>query len=309
MDIVITSYEKPDLDGVSTMYAYAEYLNKIGINSSYYVWGIPKKEVAIVCNMFNISIEGVTSIEENQEVVLVDTNNLEEVPYLKAEQIVEIIDHHSKNKSSDKCINAIMQIERVGAAATLVAERFKQNNITISRDSAILLYYGIISNSINLKANVTAQKDIEMTNWLKEQCDEISEEKIEEIFTLKSKIEDKDLRVEMEAEIALNYKNEKITIAQLEVANMEDFLKEKEDKIVKILSQIKQEKNLDYIVINCVDILNGFNIILTVSDKEEQLFNKIFGYEFKNRRCKINKIMQRKDLTKAIREASINDKG
>ena len=50
---------------------------------------------------------------------------------------------------------------------------------------------------------------------------------------------------------------------------MEDFLKEKEDKIVKILSQIKQEKNLDYIVINCVDILNGFNIILTVSDKEE----------------------------------------
>ena len=95
-----------------------------------------------------------------------------------------------------------------------------------------MLYYGIISNSINLKANVTAQKDIEMTNWLKEQCDEISEEKIEEIFTLKSKIEDKDLRVEMEAEIALNYKNEKITIAQLEVANMEDFLKEKEDKIV-----------------------------------------------------------------------------
>lgn len=200
MDRIITSYEKPDLDGVSTMYAYAEYLNKIGTKSSYYVWGVPKKEVAIVCDMFNISLEGVTSIEENQ-----------------------------------------------------------------------------------------------------------SEEKIEEIFTLKSKIEDKDLRVEMEAEIALNYNNEKITIAQLEVANMEDFLKEKEDKIVKILSQIKQEKNLDYIVINCVDILNGFNIILTISDKEEQLFNKIFGYEFKNRRCKINKIMQRKDLTKAIREASIND--
>ena len=42
-------------------------------------------------------------------------------------------------------------------------------------------------------------------------------------------------------------------------------------------------------------------------DKEEQLLDKIFGYEFKNRRCKTNKIMQRKDLTKAIREASIND--
>lgn len=303
MKRIVTSYESPDLDGVSSMYAYSEYLNKTGIESDYYISKQPKKEVGIVCDLFNIQLDGIEKIEDNQEVVVVDTNNLLEVPFVNPEYIVEIIDHHSKNESSQKSTKAKIQIERLGAVATLIAEKFKENHIPISRNSAILLYYGIISNSINLKANITASKDIQMVNWLKEQCSEISEEKIGEIFTLKSKIEDENLREEMEAEIVLNYKDKSITVAQLEVANMEDFLKEKEEKIVRILQQIQQEKSLDYIFINCVDILNGFNILVTIDDETERFLNKVFGYEFKNRRCKFNKVMQRKDLTKVIRES------
>lgn len=302
MKRIVTSYENPDLDGVSSMYAYSEYLNKTGIESNYYIKGQPKKEVEIVCDLFNIQLDGIEKIENDYEVVIVDTNNLREVPFINPDKITEFIDHHFENESSKRCTKAIKQIERVGAAATLVAERFKKMNIPISRNSAILLYYGIISNSINLKATITAQKDIQMANWLKEQCSEISEEKIKEIFTLKSKIEDDNLRVEMEAEMAFDYNGESITIAQLEVANIEDFLKEKEEKIVKILKQIQQEKSIDYICINCVDILNAFNIILTIDDKTEELFNNLFGYRFENRRCKLNKIIQRKDLSKVIRE-------
>ena len=304
MKRIVTSYESPDLDGVSSMYAYSEYLNKIGIQSDYYVAKQPKQEVKIVCDLFHILLEGATKIEDNQEVVVLDTNNLAEVPFVNPENIVEIIDHHSKNESNKKCTKARIQIERLGAVATLIAEKFKENHTPISRNAAILLYYGIISNSINLKANVTDQKDIQMVNWLQEQCSEISAEKIKEIFTLKSKIEDDKLREEMEAELAFDYNDKSITIAQLEVANVEEFLKEKEEKIVGILKQIKKEKARDYILINCIDILNGFNIILTIDDQTEELLNKLFGYKFKNRRCKFNKIMQRKDLSKVIRENS-----
>lgn len=163
------------------MYAYSEYLNKIGIPSDYYIVGNPKKEVQIVCNLFNINLYGSKEIFEEQQVVLLDTNNLEEAPFLKPEQIVEIIDHHSKNKSSEQCKNAKIHIERLGAVATLIAEKFRNDNVRISRESAILLYYGIISNSINLKASITNQKDIDMAGWLEEQCDEITKEKIEEL--------------------------------------------------------------------------------------------------------------------------------
>lgn len=303
MKRIVTSYQSPDLDGVSSMYAYSEYLTKIGEESSYFISGEPKQEVKIVCDLFNIKLMGENNIQDNEEVVIVDTNNLEEVPFVNPNSIVEIIDHHSKNKSSEKCAKAKIQIERLGAVATLIAEKFKDTNTPISRESAILLYYGIISNSINLKANVTTQKDIEITEWLQKQCKEISKEKISIIFKLKSKVDETNLREEMEAEIVLNYKNKTITVAQLEIANIEEFLEKQEKNIVAILKQIKDEKSLDYIFINCVDILNGFNILLTIDDETEEFLNKVFGYEFKNRRCKFNKVMQRKDLTKVIRES------
>ena len=299
---IVTSYQEPDLDGVSSMYAYSEYLNKIGIPSAYYINGNPKKEVGIVCDLFGIDLGGIKEIFEEQEVVLLDTNNLEEVPFLKPEQIVEIIDHHSKNKSSDVCKNAKIHIERLGAVATLIAEKFKENNIPLSRESAILLYYGIISNSINLKASITNEKDINMANWLEEQCGEITKEKIEEIFTLKSKIEDSELRKEMEAEVVIHYEEKKIIVAQLEIANMEEFLSQKESLVIDILKQVKKEKNVDYIFINCIDILNGFNIILTIADGTKEFLEKKLGYSFENNRCKFNKVLQRKDITKAIRE-------
>lgn len=299
---IVTSYEEPDLDGVSSMYAYSEYLNKIGIESDYYIEGTPKKEVGIVCDLFDIKLEGCTGISKENDVVIVDTNNLEEVPFVEPEQIVEIIDHHSKNKSSEQYKNAKIHIERLGAVATLIAEKFKEDNISLSRESAILLYYGIISNSINLKASITNEKDINMASWLEEQCGEITKEKIEEIFTLKSKIEDSELRKEMEAEVVIDYAGKKLTVAQLEIANIEEFLSVKEDKVVEILNQVKQEKSLDYIFINCVDILNGFNIILTIDDTTIEFLENKLGYSFEKNRCKFDKILQRKDITKAIRE-------
>ena len=299
---IVTSYEEPDLDGVSSMYAYTEYLNKKGINSDYYIKGKPKKEVGIVCDLFNIELSGLKEISENQEAVVLDTNNLEEVYFLKPEQIIEIIDHHSKNESSKECINAKIHIERLGAVATLIAEKFKNDNVSISRESAILLYYGIISNSINLKARITNEKDIEMAKWLEEQCSDITKEKIAEIFTLKSKVEDSELRKEMEAEIAFDYNSKRITVAQLEIANIEDFIKEKEEKIIQELKTVKREKDIDYIFINCVDILNGFNIILTIDDETTNFLSTELGYVFENNKCKFEKLIQRKDITKAIRE-------
>ena len=70
---------------------------------------------------------------------------------------------------------------------------------------------------------------------------------------------------------------------------------------MKILEEVKIEKQVDHIFINCVDILNGFNIILTIDDQTEEILNNEFGFEFKNRFCKLDKLMQRKELSKVLR--------
>lgn len=52
MKYVVTSYINPDLDGTASMYAYAEYLRKIGEEADFYIEGNPMHEVEIVCDIF-----------------------------------------------------------------------------------------------------------------------------------------------------------------------------------------------------------------------------------------------------------------
>lgn len=90
--------------------------------------------------------------------------------------------------------------------------------IKISRESAILLYYGIISNTMNLKIKLTSQKDIEMANWLKQQTPEINDEITTQIFVEKSQIGDS-LREEMKVEFKDQFMSISWSMGQLEVAN------------------------------------------------------------------------------------------
>lgn len=301
MKYIVTSYIDPDLDGTSSMYAYSEFLRKTGKESDYYIEGEPMQEVQIVCDMFDIALKGAKEIGDEDKVIVVDTNDLELIPVKKLENIVEFIDHHMKYDNSPKCKNAKFQIEMIGAAASLVAEKFQKNDVEISRECAILLYYGIISNTINFKAKVTTPKDLEMAKWLKEQCDEISEEKVAEIFVKKSQIRDS-LKDEMEAQVVREFQNKKITIAQLEYANVEDFLQENEMQIRKILSDIKREKNLDYILINCVDILKGFSTILVIDEETEKLISDLLKVKLQNRKVQLNHLILRKEIYRMLDE-------
>lgn len=135
-----------------------------------------------------------------------------------------------------------------------------------------------------------------MLDWLASLYDEISYNRIEEIFIQKSKIEETNLRHEMEAELIFNIANSKITVAQLEIANLEDFLKLNKYKINQILETIKIEKQLDYIFINCVDILDGFNILLTVDEKTTSLLEKAYNLSFINNEAKTQHLILRKEL-------------
>ena len=298
---IVTSYIKPDIDGISSVYAYAELLRKMGYNAEYYYEGQARKEVQIVLETYGIELKTVSQIFSDDEVILVDTNGLRYLPKaINANQIKEVIDHHKMNEWLSKQKDIKIQIEMIGAAATLVAERFKNNNIDISRESAILLYNGIISNTMNLKISMTTQKDKDMAHWLKQKYPEITEEKTKAIFIKKSEITDR-LREEMEVE----FKDEFITISwsmgQLEIANVEEFLNRNEEKVRAILKKVKDENNVDYISVNCMDIINGYTIILAENEATANIISDAINVKFIKLKAKIDKLVSRKEIIKIIR--------
>lgn len=299
---VVTSYIDPDMDGISAMYAYSEYLNKCGKESCYYYEGTIKKEAQIVSEMYGIKINNNKNINQNDKIILVDTNSLEELPEcINKNNIIEIYDHHRRNPWLDNEKNISINIEWIGAAATLIAEKFRNEKVEISRESAILLYFGIISNTMNLKIKMTTKRDIEISNWLKSKVPEINDKDIETIFIKKSNI-GQNLRAEMEVELVDKFMSISWTMGQLEIANVEEFLNENETQIRKILEDIHNEKNVEYVSVNCMDIINGYSIIVAYNQETADLIQKDLGIQFHNMRGKTDTLESRKELVKIMRE-------
>lgn len=299
---IVTSYIKPDIDGISSMYAMVEYLRKTGYDAEYYYEGQLKKEVTIILETYNIELKNIAQINADDEVILVDTNCLEYIPKAVNEnQVVEVIDHHRMTEWISKQTNIKTQIKMIGAAATLVAERFKNNNIEISKEAAILLYNGIISNTMNLKISMTTKEDIQMAEWLKSKCSEITNEKTRDIFIKKSEILDR-LREEIEVEFKDPFVTISWSMGQLEIANVEDFLEKNEDKVREVLKTVKQENDVEYMSVNCMDIINGYTIIVAEDENTATLIGKTINVKFEKLKAKINKLVSRKEIVKIIRE-------
>lgn len=294
---IVTSYEHPDLDGISSMYAYSEYLNKTGKKSGYYVRENIKTEPHIVCDMFGIELNSVNEIEKDANIVLVDTNNPKLVPFVDANRVVEVIDHHRLREKLPE--NVILENEEIGAAATLVADRFRKNNIPISRNSAILLYYGIMSNSFALKSSNTSQKDIEVTRWLEKQCNEISKEKIEEIFRAKSVFKSS-LKNEVEAEIPLECGNIRMTVGQLEIVDAEKFIEKNKKELLEVCNYLIDRFEYDCLIINIIDTIGGYSILFSPNENTDKFIKEKFGYEIKNNIYKNSKLVQRKEIIKSL---------
>lgn len=302
MDKIVVTYNNADLDCVASAYAYAEYLNKIGEKASYYISGIVQDEVGIVCKMFNISLNNKVKEINNEDIIVVDTNTLSSVNYVKPQNIIEFIDHHPNSGDIKFCQNATLKLYEIGAVCTIIAEMFRDNNIDISRESAILLYYGIISNTVNLKSNTTTKRDISILTWLSQQCNEINSKAITMIFEEKSKIDIKYLRRFMEVEEKFVLNNDEMIIGQLEITNALEFLEKYKSNIDKIILDVYNEYKVPYIFINIIDILNGYHLIYTCDNKSILYLEEKLKVKFNDGIYKEEGIVLRKEIKRYLKK-------
>src|SRR5260370_17214416 len=142
----VFGYVNPDTDSVCSAIGYAELADYLG--SGEYVplaWGGVNKETLLVLSRFGVKVpEDPKRLVGDCEVVLVDTHHPGHLPEsLDTKCVVEIIDHHPAGEPS-AFPNAKIQNEEVGAAATLVVERFRELDVRPTAPVAGLLPAAII---------------------------------------------------------------------------------------------------------------------------------------------------------------------
>ncbi|UCC52508.1 MAG: DHH family phosphoesterase, partial [Anaerolineaceae bacterium] len=100
------------------------------------------------------------------EVILVDTQNLNSVRGIVKNPHVTVIDHHVGYKPRD---GWVYHVEAVGATTTLLVEMLQSNGLNLTSEEATLLLLGIYEDTGSLMYDTSTARDARATAWLFEQ--------------------------------------------------------------------------------------------------------------------------------------------
>ncbi len=162
--IVTTGHTYADIDGLACVFAYHELLGKLGIDSLALIKGEWNHSVPREVSGWNLHYEKEYLPMPDDMVVMMDVSD---VGYLQTgldiSKVHELYDHHFgfekhwQNLLGDKC-----HIEYVGACATLIIEEWRKRlpHSAMSYESAQLLGWALISNTLNLQSVLVTQRDI-----------------------------------------------------------------------------------------------------------------------------------------------------
>ncbi len=160
--IVVTSVA-PDLDGVACAIAYAELLDA-------WAWlpGEIDSEARYVYDRCAAPrLASVKDVAACHRFILVDASALPAFPKnIDPRDVIEVVDHRAHHRATVDFPLAAVDIEPVGAAATLIVERFRRAGRAPSPQSIVLLYGAIMSNTQSLLGSVTTARDREAAEEL-----------------------------------------------------------------------------------------------------------------------------------------------
>lgn len=290
--ILITPKINPDLDGVACAYAYAKLLNIIDCNNQYFagIYGRPQIEARFLLEKFQIA-DGIeyNSIDNFDKFIIVDASDIIGMPgIIRPEDVIEVIDHRTTHRAAELFPHAKIQIEPVGAAATLIFEKFQED---IPDNAMALIYGAIFSNTLNFKAAVVSQRDLAAVNYIEHHLN--IKGLISEMFEYKTKYLADNLAEVLRDDFKVFGK---LAILQIEGYDFSNLVVGKIGVIKEVLMELKQTYNLKYIFLTAADIKNNHNIFVTIDEPTKTLLAKTMSLSFDGNIARNDKLLLRKEM-------------
>lgn len=305
-EILVTGYVNPDLDGFACILAYADFLNKTGQKAVPSVSGQQHEEASYAIKEYGLRFNVKEyNPEYFERIVLTDSSDLDGIDKrIDPGKVIEIIDHRKINMA-DSFPNAKIQIELVGAAATLIGEKFREQNIDLSKDHATLLYGAVISNTLNFKAEVTTDRDRAMAMYLKEKFN-LPDDFAHKMFLSKSDLTGDKLIKTIRGDFANfkshNFNGKKIGIAQIEMIEGRKLVKDRKDEIVSEINAIMEELDMDIVFLTIIDLEANQNILVAPNIEIEAILSKVLKVKFQNQIAIRQGLIMRKEIVPLIKD-------
>ena len=279
----VFGHSTPDTDSTCSAIAYAWLLSEcLGRPATAYVQGPINKESAYVLEHFSVPIPPLLgSLQLGDKVVIVDTNNPEELPRdFDLAELVEVVDHH-KLSGLTTVHPVTMTLRPVACTATIIWQIAQESHSTkLPTEIAGMLLAALLSDTLKFTSPTTTDADKLAGAELATMAGVDNEVLAQGMFEAKSDLTGMDAEALLLSDSKVFSLGErKLRISSLETTKPQYALAMK-DELITAMQNLKISQGLDGIFLFIVNILSSEATLLVPSDFEKHIAEKGFAQNF-----------------------------
>jgi manganese-dependent inorganic pyrophosphatase len=278
--IKVFGHVSPDTDATVSAIVWAWYLNTHTSNKAEaYVLGTLNKETEFVLHKWHVDEPTLLeSVESHDDVIIVDTNNAQELfDNINDTNIIQIIDHHilTGTLKSKKPID--MHIKPLASTATVIYDMLGLYVNDLPTHISGLILSSIVSDTLAFRSPTTTIHDKNIAHKLAEKLNINIEEYSLEMFNAKSDISDfTDIGlVHLDSKKSI-VGNKNIRISVVETMNAKTVLDRKDGIIQAMKNILIEETEIDAILFFITDILNEESTVIVYDEFTKEIISKSF---------------------------------
>ncbi|HLS23981.1 MAG TPA: manganese-dependent inorganic pyrophosphatase [Pseudogracilibacillus sp.] len=292
---LVFGHKNPDTDSICSAIVYADFKKQLGVDAEAVRLGEINKETAYALDYAGVEAPRlIEQVEDDvEQVILVDHNEFQQsVDNIKDVTIAEVIDHH-RIANFETANPLYFRAEPVGCTATILYKIFKENEVAISKQNALLLLSAIISDTLLFKSPTCTDEDVEVAKALGKIADVDVDTYGLDMLKAGTDLQDKSVAelLGMDAkEFTMN--GAKVEIAQINVVDPSAVFEKKaayEAEIEKIIA----EKDLDLYLLVVTNILESDSDALALGDAAD-VVEQAFDVTLEENRALLKGVVSRK---------------
>lgn len=295
--ILVFGHQNPDTDAITSAISYAYLLNQQGLEAEAVALGQVNEETAYALNEFGQEaprvIESIGT--QTDTVALVDHNESQQsVADLAEVEVHSVVDHH-KIGDFTSATPLTFIAKPYGCSQTIIFELFQEKGIEIPKEIAGLMLSAIISDTLLFKSPTTTEKDQEVGLALAE----IAGVDVEAygLALLKSGT---NVDAKSASEIAdgdaksFEMDGESIRIGQINVVDVDDVLKRKDEVITAMKDLVTENKYAAFLLVVTNILTSDSEGLLVGSEDFMQHAEQAFGGQVNDNQIALPGVVSRK---------------
>ena len=292
--MLVFGHKSPDTDTICSAIVMSDFQKKLGKEAKAVRLGELNKETKFALNYFGFEApELISSVEESQEVILVDHNEFSQsVDGIDKAKIKMVVDHH-RICDFNTAEPLYYRAEPVGCTNTILLKMYKEYGFEIDKKLAGLMLSAIISDTLLLKSPTKTDEDEKAVKELSKIAEvdynayglemlkagtDLSDYTAEELIALDCK--------------KCDLKDKKAKVAQVNTADITEMMKRKADFEAAIKKDI-EKNNLDIFVFVITDILESNSQAIVLGNSTD-IFEKGFNKKLEDNTAFLPGVVSRK---------------